>query len=336
MLRNAIGIIFFAMSVTACGDFVDDTPQASTPRFQVGPPITDPAVASVVFFEGHADTLASDDFSRNLIRLHSMFPDVMSDPVQESSIRREIVKQFVVERLLVGEAQRSDIEIDSSDIARRLEEFRASFASDEDFTDEMEKLGQTDSDLVDQFRIELTRNAITEFVKKKTPEPSTTEVEEFRMLLSEKILAQHILFMMDETMTKQERSELKEKALAVLDSARSAVNFGDLARRHSDDVGTAQVGGELPWFRRGEMVQSFEDAAFALSAPSDVTENLVVTTYGYHVIRLISREKDEPVSIDSARVLLWRRQIRQAERDLIDGLQEKAEVRINPDLVPGI
>ena len=129
---------------------------------------------------------------------------------------------------------------------------------------------------------------------------------------------------------------MKEKAATVLDSARSGVNFGDLARRHSDDVGTAQVGGELPWFRRGEMVQTFEDAAFALQEPGDVTEDLVVTTYGYHVIRLVGREKDEPVSVDSAAGLLWRRQIRKAERDLIDGLQERAEVRINPDLVPGM
>ena len=84
------------------------------------------------------------------------------------------------------------------------------------------------------------------------------------------------------------------------------------------------------------MVQTFEDAAFALQEPGDVTEDLVVTTYGYHVIRLVGREKDEPVSVDSAAGLLWRRQIRKAERDLIDGLQERAEVRINPDLVPGM
>jgi parvulin-like peptidyl-prolyl isomerase len=137
-------------------------------------------------------------------------------------------------------------------------------------------------------------------------------------------------------MTAQERLALREKALAVLDSAHSAVNFGDLARRHSDDIGTAQVGGELPWFRRGEMVQGFEDAAFALKTPGDVTENLVETSYGYHVIRLVSRENDEPVSVDSAKALLWRQQVRKAERDLIESLQANAEVRVNPELVPGI
>ncbi len=142
--------------------------------------------------------------------------------------------------------------------------------------------------------------------------------------------------MIDETMTAQERSDVKEKASAVLDSARSGVNFGDLARHHSDDIGTAQVGGELPWFRRGEMVQGFEDAAFKLKAPGDVTENLVATTYGYHIIRLVNREKDEPVSVDSAKALLWRQQVRKAERNLIESLQANAEVLINPEIIPGI
>ena len=95
--------------------------------------------------------------------------------------------------------------------ARRLEEFRASFASEDDFNTEMENLGQTNRDLVDQFRIELTRNAISEFVKEQTPRPSAAEVEEFRMLLAEKILAQHVLFMIDETMTDREQGCIERK-----------------------------------------------------------------------------------------------------------------------------
>ncbi len=336
MWRNIIGILLFGMSASACGDPVVEAPAVSTLPFQIGAPITDPEIAGVVISEGHADTLASDRFSANLIRLNSMFPDVMSDPIQEASIRREIVKQFVVEKLLMAEAQRSGIGVDSSHIAGRLAEYRDSFASKEEFDAESERLGQTKADLIDQFRVELTRSAVSDFVEQQTPESSAPEVEEFRLLLAERVLAQHILFMIDETMTDQERNELKQKAAAVLDSAHSDVNFGDLARRHSDDVGTAQVGGELPWFRRGEMVQGFEDAAFALTSPGDVTENLVATTYGYHVIRLVSRETDEPVSVDSAKVLLRRQQVRKAERNLIESLQANAEVRVNPDLVPGM
>ncbi|MFV1981621.1 MAG: peptidylprolyl isomerase [Rhodothermia bacterium] len=336
MWRSIIGIVLFGMSVTACGDPVVEAPEAPALPFRLGAPIADPGIAGIVISDGHADTLSSDRFSANIIRLNSMFPDVMSDPVQEASIRREIVKQFVVERLLMAEARRSGVGVDSANVARRFGEYRDSFASEEEFDTELGRLSQTKADLIDQFRIELTRSAVSDFVEQQIQEPPATEVEEFRVSLAERILAQHILFLIDETMTSQERSELKEKASAVLDSARSGVNFGDLARRHSDDIGTAQVGGKLPWFRRGEMVQGFEDAAFTLKTSGDVTENLVASTYGYHVIRLVSREKDEPVSVDSAKALLWRQQVRKAERKLIESLQANAEVRINPEMIPGI
>ena len=159
-------------------------------------------------------------------------------------------------------------------------------------------------------------------------------MEDFRTSLAEKLLAQHILFMVGETMTQDNRDELTTKALAVLDSAHSGVNFGDLARRHSDDVGTAEVGGELPWFRRGEMVESFENAAFDLEASGDVTDHLVETTYGYHIIRLVDRSSDDLIPVDSARSLLWRQHVRKAEREHLNKLREEAEIRINPDHVP--
>lgn len=80
------------------------------------------------------------------------------------------------------------------------------------------------------------------------------------------------------------RAAAKALAEDLLRQIREGADFEDLARRYSDDPGTARLGGDLGWFRRGRMVKEFEDAAFALSdgQVSDVVE----TDFGFHIIKI--------------------------------------------------
>jgi parvulin-like peptidyl-prolyl isomerase len=61
-------------------------------------------------------------------------------------------------------------------------------------------------------------------------------------------------------------------------------DFAEVARASSDDTGTAPLGGDLGWFRRGQMVPEFENVAFAMGAGrvSGVVESL----FGYHIIKV--------------------------------------------------
>lgn len=62
----------------------------------------------------------------------------------------------------------------------------------------------------------------------------------------------------------------------------SPEEFADVARRESEDRGTAANGGQLPWFGVGEMVPEFEAAAFA-AADGEVTKP-VESLFGWHII----------------------------------------------------
>ncbi|MDF2455250.1 MAG: putative peptidyl-prolyl cis-trans isomerase [Cytophagaceae bacterium] len=65
--------------------------------------------------------------------------------------------------------------------------------------------------------------------------------------------------------------------------------WATLVKTFSEDQQSKAKNGELPWFSTGRMVASFEDAAFALKNPGDVSKP-VLTPYGWHVIKLIERK----------------------------------------------
>jgi peptidyl-prolyl cis-trans isomerase D len=97
--------------------------------------------------------------------------------------------------------------------------------------------------------------------------------------------ASHILITAAKNAAPAERNAAKAKAEALLAEVKKAPDsFGDLAKKNSQDPGSAANGGDLDFFARGAMVKPFEDAAFSLSK-GDIS-SVVETDFGYHIIRL--------------------------------------------------
>lgn len=84
--------------------------------------------------------------------------------------------------------------------------------------------------------------------------------------------------------TDSAKAAARAEAESLLERVQAGEDFAELAREHSDDVGTASLGGDLGWFRRGQMVPEFENTAFALGAGR--VSNIVETMFGYHIIKV--------------------------------------------------
>jgi len=80
------------------------------------------------------------------------------------------------------------------------------------------------------------------------------------------------------------KAAARAEAEALLERVVAGEDFATLARENSDDVGTAQVGGDLGWFRRGQMVEGFDEAAFGLPAGS--VSRVVESVFGFHIIKV--------------------------------------------------
>jgi peptidyl-prolyl cis-trans isomerase D len=96
------------------------------------------------------------------------------------------------------------------------------------------------------------------------------------------LAARHILFVVPQNATPAVRDSIRKHAEAVRAQATSA-NFADLAKKDSQDPGSAQRGGDLGIFPKGAMVKEFQDAVEAL-APGEISP-VVETQFGYHIIR---------------------------------------------------
>jgi peptidyl-prolyl cis-trans isomerase D len=109
--------------------------------------------------------------------------------------------------------------------------------------------------------------------------------------------ASHILINAPKTASAAEREAAKARAADLLAQARKAPDsFAALARKHSQDPGSAERGGDLDYFGRGAMVKPFEDAVFGLSKGQ--VSDLVETEFGYHIIRLTDIRAPKQRSFD--------------------------------------
>jgi peptidyl-prolyl cis-trans isomerase D len=115
--------------------------------------------------------------------------------------------------------------------------------------------------------------------------------------------ASHILINADKAAPAAERDKARAKAQELLTTLKqNPAQFAELARKNSQDTGSASKGGDLDFFGRGAMVKPFEDVAFTLKK-GDISD-VVETEFGYHIIRLTDIKVPEQKSFESQRAKL--------------------------------
>jgi peptidyl-prolyl cis-trans isomerase D len=115
--------------------------------------------------------------------------------------------------------------------------------------------------------------------------------------------ASHILINAPKDAAAADRQKAKLKAEELLKTVRANPSvFADVAKKSSQDPGSAAKGGDLGFFARGAMVKPFEDAAFAMNkgAISDVVES----DFGFHIIQLTDIKLPQQRSFDELRASL--------------------------------
>jgi peptidyl-prolyl cis-trans isomerase D len=136
---------------------------------------------------------------------------------------------------------------------------------------------------------------------------SPAEIERYyranepQFVTPEQVRASHILL---KTEGKDEAA-VKVKAEALLKQAKAGADFAELAKKNSEDEGSAAQGGDLDYFGHGKMVKEFDDVAFSL-APGQISD-LVKSQFGFHIIKVTDKKPETRRTLDEVRAEITER-----------------------------
>ncbi|CUW48118.1 peptidylprolyl isomerase [Novacetimonas hansenii] len=124
----------------------------------------------------------------------------------------------------------------------------------------------------------------------------------------------------------------EEQANDIIKQLKGGANFADLATKLSKDPGSAkQNGGDLGWFKKGDMLPAFWDAASTLQ-PNSFSQTPVHTQYGWHVIQVLGKRTAATPTLDSMRDQIRQKLIQEGVQKAVSSAVGQVKiVRYGPD-----
>jgi peptidyl-prolyl cis-trans isomerase C len=255
---------------------------------------------------------------------------------QRDRVYRSVLDQIIGYKLLVQESKARNVTVPDTDIDARIAQIRGQFPTEEAFKQTLEQQHMT----VDQLRADarsemlVTKMLQSEVESKVSIKPE--QVADFyqknpdRFKQAERVRASHILISVPRNADAAAKQTAKTKAEGVLKEVKAGKDFAALAKQYSEDPGSAQNGGDLNFFGRGQMVGPFDQAVFAMTPGQ--TSDLVETQFGYHIIKLTEKQPSRTVALDEVRPQIQQFLENQARQDatqkFVESLKAKGKVEI--------
>jgi len=241
------------------------------------------------------EIILQSEIDQQVLLARYQYPDAAKDP----DLRDRILQNLVTRKIVLAKARLDSMTVNESEVDRetdaRMVTLRRKFKSIGEMESTFSKpFAVIEKEIKDDIR---NQKLVDNLRRKKMAGVTVTydEVEEFFRRNRDRLppvpeaveVAQIVKY-------PQVPEAAKSRALArsreILQQLREGADFASLAREYSQDPGSARLGGDLGYNRRGNFVKPFEDVAFGLDEGqiSDVVE----TRFGYHIIQLLDREQD--------------------------------------------
>jgi hypothetical protein len=254
------------------------------------------------------------------------------DPIEAEMQLRDWARENVFERMLLRQKALADPEPVPEDVIDRgFEAVRTEAGgqagcgtrtSDEDVRKQVEL----------QYRVERLVNR----AQQQARPPRAKDVGEFykknkeQFWTPELIHAAHVVKNVNE---QQDEAAARAGIAQALEELRAGMSFSEVADRHSDCAGN---GGDLGWFPRGEMVDEFENVAFALAVGS--TSDIFRSAFGFHIVKLLDRKpagtRMFPEVKDEIEQRLLHEKRERALENYLDALRKDADIRQDGKAAP--
>jgi peptidyl-prolyl cis-trans isomerase SurA len=208
---------------------------------------------------------------------------------------REVLEQFITEKLLEAEARESGIKITDEDVTRYIEQIKKqNRLSDDDLKTALSREGQTLESYRASVKSELEKSEILNRQVRSKVNITNEDVERYYKLNANKFRSEdrvrlrHILIALPQTASPEEVQAATEKATDLYKRIVAGADFSELAREYSQGAGQAD-GGDIGWVTRGKLIGGIEQVAFEKLSVGQVSTPFR-TTMGVHIVKLEARE----------------------------------------------
>lgn len=207
---------------------------------------------------------------------------ITKEELHEELIQRygsTVLDEMIEDKIIELELKKADVSVSKEEIEAEVEKTIEKLGGEESFNTALQTQGLTRK----QFEKNVEEALMLEKILEPRIELTDDEVKEYfeenkqYYDEEEQIKARHIL-VEDEETAKEVKQKLEEGA-----------DFEELAKEYSTDEGTKEKGGDLGFFKRGKMVEEFEEVAFSMEV-NEISDP-VETTYGFHIIQVTDKKE---------------------------------------------
>lgn len=224
------------------------------------------------------------------------YPESKNDPLLKSSI----LESLVIKKIVLTKARLDSIQVNEAELQKQVDERMAFLRSRFKSIEEMEatfsksyvviekeiKDDLRDQQMIGTLRrqklagISVTYDEVKDYFETNRRElPDVPEMVELSQVL--------VYPQVTEEAKVKARKEIEDIQMKIEEGG----DFAQLARQFSQDPGSASLGGDLGYSTKGDFVKKFEDTALALDEGE--VSDIVETRFGYHLIQLLDKEKDD-------------------------------------------
>ena len=258
---------------------------------------------------------------------------------QAQNLPPEVMKQaeaatldrLVAAELLYQEGAKRDIKDLDKQVETKFAQNKSRYGAD--FEKALKSADVTEKELMEYTRKDIVINNLIQAEVAPKVTVSDDEAKKFyddnieRFKQEESVRASHILMGVDQKASAEEKQKAKEKAEDILKKLKEGADFAELAKKESTCPSSAQ-GGDLGFFNKGQMVPSFEAAAYSLK-PGELS-GVVETQFGYHIIKTTEKKEATTTKFEEVKEKLKEylkgQKMQKAVTDYVASLKEKAKI----------
>ena len=228
--------------------------------------------------------------------------------VNTPGLKQQLLNSMIEEKLIYAQAELDSITVTEDEINQRIDYQINVFTQQYGSIANIEKIYGMNIDRIKrELRDDVRKSLMTQRLQEKNfgkVEASKREIEDFFETykdsigsIPEKVNLFHIF--QNPKAGEKLKKKFREKALALLDSIKAGKDFAELAKKYSDDPGSAAQGGDLGFVKRGVFYPEFEEVAYKLNVGQ--ISGVVESPVGFHIIQLLERRGE---SIKTRHILI--------------------------------